>query len=142
MVFCLSDNIYIYIYLGENDIYIYIWGKMPKKAVVSKRPRGSSSTKYDKTRFASMEAEARFNDSVTCRSRLKERGFDIDLENPKIEYFQRIIQSRGWQLFCKHPKVAAMTVVRDFYANAVKNTSTPVVFVRGKQVQYDASMIN
>ena len=34
-----------------------------------------------------MEAEERFNDSVTCRSGLKEQGFDIDVENPKVEYF-------------------------------------------------------
>ena len=35
-----------------------------------------------------------------------------------------------------------MTVVRDFYVNATENTSTPVLFVRGKQVRYDAGTIN
>ena len=35
-----------------------------------------------------------------------------------------------------------MTVVREFYTNEVENTSSQVVFVRGKQVRYDADMIN
>ena len=30
------------------------------------------------------EVEARFNDSVTCRSGLKERGFDLELENYRV----------------------------------------------------------
>ena len=115
---------------------------MPKKAVASKRPRGSSSSKFDKTRFVSAEVEARFNDSVTRRSGLKEQGFDLDVENYRVQYYHRMIESWGWQMFCKHPKAAAMTVVHEFYANAVKNTSTPVVFVRGKHVRYDAGTIN
>ena len=87
---------------------------------------------FYKTRFVSTEAEARFNDSVTRQSGLKEQGFDIDVENPRIEYFQRVIQSRGWQNFCKHPKATTKTVVCEFYAYAAKNTSTDMVFVRGK----------
>ena len=35
-----------------------------------------------------------------------------------------------------------MTIVREFYANAIENTSTPTVFVRGKQVRYDTGTIN
>ena len=35
-----------------------------------------------------------------------------------------------------------MNVVCDINANAAKNTLTPVVFVRGKQVHYDADTIN
>ena len=105
---------------------------MPKKVVASKRPRGSSSSEFDKTRFVSVEAETKFNDSITCRSGLKERGFDIDVENPKVEYFYRVIESRGWQFFCTHPKVASMIVVREFYASAAENTSNLMVFVKGK----------
>ena len=116
---------------------------MTKKTVANKRPRGSSSTEYDKTRFVSAEVEARFNNSVTRWSGLKERGFDINMENSRMEYFQRVIQSRGWQrLFCKHPKAATMIVVREFHANAEENTSTQVVFVKVKQVRYDADTIN
>ena len=60
---------------------------MLKKVVASKRPRGSSSFEFDKTMFVSVEAEARFNDSITHWSGLKERGFDIDVEKPRVEYF-------------------------------------------------------
>ena len=35
-----------------------------------------------------------------------------------------------------------MIVVYEFYTNAAENTSTQVVFVREKQVQYDAGTIN
>ena len=115
---------------------------MPKKAVASKRPWGSSSSEFDKMRFVSVEAEARFNDSVSRRSGLKERVFDIDVENPKVECVQRVIKSKGWQFFCKHPKALAVTIVHEFYMNTAENTSTLVVFVKGKQVHYDASMIN
>ena len=60
---------------------------MPKKAVAIKRPQGSPSFEYDKTRFVSAKTEAKFNESVTRRSGLKELGFDIDVKNPRIEYF-------------------------------------------------------
>ena len=60
---------------------------MPKKVVTIKRPRGSSSSEFDKTRFVSGEVEARFNDSVTRRPRLKEWDFDIKVENPRVKYF-------------------------------------------------------
>ena len=63
---------------------------------------------------------------------MKERGFDLKVENYREQYYQKIIESRGWQMFCKHPKVAAITMVLEFYANVAENTSTPVVFVRGK----------
>ena len=84
--------------------------KMPKKVVASKRPRGSSSFEYDRSRFVSIDPEVRFHNLVTRPLGLKERGFNIDVDNPRIEDFQRIIQSR-----CKHPKVATMTMVRKFF---------------------------
>ena len=59
-----------------------------------------------------------------------------------MEDFQRVIQNRGWQLFCKHPNAAAMTVVREFFANVLAGTSSHIVFVRGKQVKCNAATIN
>ena len=115
---------------------------MPKKVVASKRPRGSSSSEIDAKRFVSVGAEARFHYSATRRSGLKERGFDLDVENPRVESFQRVIESRGWQIFCKHLKATATTVVCEFYMNTAKNTLTQVVFVKDKQVRYDAGTIN
>ena len=59
-----------------------------------------------------------------------------------MEYLRQIIQSRGWQELCKHPKVVAMTVVHEFYANTWDSTPTPMVFVQEKQVRYDAGVFN
>ena len=105
---------------------------MPKKAVASKCPRGSSSSKYDQSRFVFVNVEGQFHASITRCSGIKERGFDIDVKNAKVEDFQRVIQSWRWQLFCKHVNAAAMTVVREFFANALECTSGDTVFVRGK----------
>ena len=64
---------------------------MPKKAIGSKRPRGSSSLNTTGLGFISADVEARFHDSLTRCSRIKERGFDIDVENARVEDFQRFI---------------------------------------------------
>ena len=61
----------------------FLFKKMgPKKTVVHKRPRGSSSSNFDPMRFISADADARFHDSVTQRLGLQEQGFDIDIESP------------------------------------------------------------
>ena len=109
--------------------------KMPKKSVASKFPKGLSASEYDRTQFVSA-------DFVTQRSGIKEWGFDIDVENAQAEDFQRVIHSRVWQLFCKHPKVTAMSVVLKFFVNAVECNSGYTVFVRGKLVRYDVGTIN
>ena len=77
---------------------------------------------------------------MTHCSRIKDRGFDINVENARVENFKRIIQSQGW--LCKHPKATAMIVVHEFFANATESTSNYRVFVRGKQVKYDTRTIN
>ena len=73
--------------------------KMPKKAVASKRSRGLSSSKFDTKRFISAEVKARFIDLVTRRLGLKERGFDLDVENYRVEYSLRVIESRVGRFF-------------------------------------------
>ena len=114
----------------------------PKKSMASKRPRGSSSSNYDRTRFVSADAEGRFHALVTKRLGIKEWGFEIDSENARVEGFHMVIQNQGWQLFCKHPKTVAMTVVREFFANAPEGPSNYKVLVRGKEVKYDTTTIN
>ena len=116
--------------------------QMPKKVVARKHPRGLSSSKYDHSRLVSADAEGRFHASVTRCSGSSEKGIDIDEENTKVEDFQRVIHSRGWQLFCKHPNATAMMVVREFFVNAPECTSRYTVFVRGKQVKHDMATIN
>ena len=115
---------------------------MPKKSIVRKCPQGSSFSDYDRTQFVSIDAEGPFNALVTKQSRIKERRFNINVENARMEDFKRVIHSRKWQLFCNHPNATAMTVVREFFANASEGTSNHLVFVKGKQVKYDAATIN
>ena len=43
---------------------------------------------------------------------------------------------------CKHPNVATMTVVYEFFAKGAEGTSGHTVFFRRKQVKYDAATIN
>ena len=105
---------------------------MPKKVVANKRPRGSSSSDFNHKRFVSADVEARFNDSVTRRSGLREQDFDLDIENPRVECFKRVIKSQGWQMFCKHPKAAAMIVVHKFYMKAWENTPTSMALLSGR----------
>ena len=79
---------------------------------------------------------------MTKRSGIKERGFEIDGENARVEGFHMVIQNRGWQLFCQHPNAAAMMVVCEFFTNAPEGISTHKVFVRGKEVKFDTTTIN
>lgn len=73
------------------------------------------------------EAEARFHNSVTKRVGLKEWGFDVDPHH--FPFICSVIESKGWQKFCKPPNVVAITIVREFYANAKEAVGT-VTLVR------------
>ena len=68
----------------------------PKKSMASKCSHGSSSADYDRFRFVSVDAEGRLYASVIKRSGIKERGFEIDVENAKVEGFYTVIQNREW----------------------------------------------
>ena len=114
----------------------------PKKTTASKRPRASSSTEYDHSRFVAVDAEACFHASVTKRSGIKEWGFELEGENVRTEGFYKTIQDRRWQLFYRHPKAAAMTMVCEFFVNAPEGPIGHKVFVRGKEVKYDSATIN
>ena len=114
----------------------------PKKSTATKRSRPSSSTNYDHSRFISAEAAARFQSSITRRSGIAERGFELVADNARTQIFYNTIRERGWQIFCRPPKAAAMTVVREFFANAQESPTAHKAFVRGKEVKYDSATIN
>ena len=59
----------------------------PKKTTASKCPRASSSMEFDHTWFVSAQAEVRFQASMTKRSGIKERRFDLDRENSRTASF-------------------------------------------------------
>ena len=112
---------------------------MSKNRVAHKRSWGSSSLSFDTKIFVLADVEAWFHNSIKSRAELKERIFELD--SPRLQYFEMIIAQRGWQEFCKHPKVAAMTVVREFYSNALKS-SISITTVRERQVRYNPVTIN
>lgn len=47
----------------------------------------------------------------------------------------------GWGRFTNKPKLALVSIVQEFYANA-KETEGHVVQVRGRAVSYDKAIIN
>ena len=110
-----------------------------KKSTTTKRTRGSSSSTFDNKIFLSTNAKSHFHNSVKKRSCLNERVFEID--SPWLDYFDHIIKQRGWQEFCKQPKVIAMTIVHKFYANTFEGPAS-VATIRERQIQYDFGTIN
>ena len=83
--------------------------------------------------------ETRFHNSIKTRVSLKERGFHLDSSH--LQYFETIIAQRGWQEFCNPPKAVTMTVIREFYANAVESPVSTTI-VKEKQMRYDSTTIN
>ena len=111
---------------------------MPLKKRAHKGQSSSSGT-FDESKFVFAAAYARFQDSVNKRAGLKERGFQVDpICWPDIDY---VITSRQWMKFCQPLGAAAMTVVREFYANA-KEATGYTTLVRGKNVTFNGAAIN
>ena len=106
-----------------------------KKSTATKRAKGSSSSSFEAKRFVSAEVEARFHDLVKRRPGLKEQGFEID--SPHLEYIETIITRRGWQEFCRPPKVATMMVVCEFYVNTFEGPVSATM-ASERQIIYDA----
>ena len=66
---------------------------MSKKSVVHKRWRGaSSSSTFDASQFVSTKVKGRYNESLTKRVRLQERGLQPD--SPYIKHFIMVIEQR------------------------------------------------
>ena len=51
------------------------------------------------------------------------------------------IDANRWEILCEHPEPAVVPIVREFYANG-KEKDDFRVFVRGKWVKFDHTMIN
>ena len=70
------------------------------------------------------------------RSFIKEKGF----HHPD-DFFQKTIEAKGWRALCQPPRPAAMSVVREFYANLASHVLKRVR-VRGVLVDFSAESIN
>ena len=67
---------------------------------------------------------------------LRRRGFIT----PTI-FFRKTIEAKGWRALCQPPRPAAMSVVREFYANLASHVLKKVR-VQGVLVDFSAESIN
>ena len=104
----------------------------------TKRGRASEdlTPNYDVTRFVNEGAADRFGTICKNRSFIKEKGF----HHPE-DFFRKTIAAKGWRALCQPPHPAAMSVVREFYANLASHV-VKKVRVQGVLVDFSAESIN
>ena len=104
----------------------------------TKRGRASEdpTLNFNVTRFVNEGAADRFDTICKNRSFIKEKGF----HHPD-DFFRKTIAAKGWRALCQPPHPAAMSVVREFYANLASHV-VKKVRVRGVLVDLSAESIN
>ena len=111
-------------------------GKRPKLPAKRSRASEASTPAFDASRFANASAADRFSTICKNRSFIKEKGF----HHPD-DFFRKTIEAKGWRALCQPPRPAAMSVVREFYANLASHVLKKVK-VRGVLVDFSAESIN
>ena len=111
-------------------------GKRQKLPAKRSRPSEAPTPAFDASRFANMSAAERFGTICKNRSFIKEKGF----HHPD-DFFRKTIEAKGWRALCQPPRPAAMSVVREFYANLTSHVLKKVR-VRGVLVDFSAESIN
>ena len=87
---------------------------------------------FDLTKFINEDAADRFDTIFKNRSFIKEKGF----HHPD-DFFRKTIAAKGWRALCQPPRLAATSVVRDFYANLASHV-VKKVRVHGVLVDFSA----
>ena len=111
-------------------------GKRQKLPAKRSWPSEVPTPAFDASRFANMSAAERFGTICKNRSFIKEKGF----HHPD-DFFRKTIEAKGWRALCQPPSPAAMSVVREFYANLTSHILKKVR-VRGVLVDFSAESIN
>ena len=111
-------------------------GKRQKLPAKRSRPNEVPTPTFDASRFANMSAAERFGTICKNRSFIKKKGF----HHPD-DFFRKTIEAKGWRALCQPPRPAAMSVVREFYANLASHVLKKVR-VRGVLVDFSAESIN
>ena len=111
-------------------------GKRQKLPAKRSRPSEASTPAFDASRFINESAADRFSTICKNRSFIKEKGF----HHPD-DFFRKTIERKGWRALCQPPRPAAMSVVREFYANLASHVLKKVR-VRGILVDFSAESIN
>ena len=107
--------------------------KLPAKR---SRPSEVPTPAFDASQFANMSVAERFGTICKNRSFIKEKGF----HHPD-DFFRKTIEAKGWRALCQPPRPAAISVVREFYANLASHVLKKVR-VRGVLVDFSAESIN
>ena len=109
-----------------------------RQKLLAKRSRASEAPTpaFDASRFLNLSAVERFGSICKNRSFIKEKGF----HHPD-DFFRKTIEAKGWRALCQPPRPAAMSVVREFYANLASHVLKKVR-VRGVLVDFSAESIN
>ena len=111
-------------------------GKRQKLPAKQSRPSEAPTPTYDVTRFVNASSADRFGTICKNRSFIKEKGF----HHPD-DFFRKTIAAKGWRALCQPPHPAAMSVVREFYANLASHVLKKVQ-VRDVLVDFSAESIN
>ena len=111
-------------------------GKRQKLPTKRGRSGEGPTPNYDVTRFVNEGAADRFGTICKNRSFIKEKGF----HHPD-DFFRKTIAAKGWRALCQPPHSAAMSVVRELYANLASHV-VKKVRVSGVLVDFSADSIN
>ena len=111
-------------------------GKRQKLPAKRSRASEAPTPTFDASRFVNASAADRFSTICKNRSFIKEKGF----HHPD-DFFRKTIEAKGWRALCQPPRPAAMSVVREFYANLASHVLKKVR-VRGVLVDFSAESIN
>lgn len=113
-----------------------------KYITASKRLPGSSSSskaKFDNKKIVSKTAFKRFEDCLIRKTLAPKRGFSPTPGMDGNMYTQINVRNRFE--FVNHPSVVVISIVREFYANAIKHQNGRV-FAHGKRVSFSPKAIN
>ena len=107
----------------------------------TKRKRTAEHEKKGETKeekyFVSPKAQGLWNRQLADKGFLEERGL-----GKLISPFAKLIEKRGWGLFCEHKAPCFAALAREFYVNMVENRDDNIVFVRGVWVSFGHKRIN
>ena len=113
----------------------------PTQQERNKKRAEKSTTKQaknaeDNKAFISDEAYSFWKENLSDKDFIGERGFSTF-----ISPFAKIIEKRGWNMFCKHQPSSYVTVVREFYSNMI-DMKEDAVYVREVWVPMGHERIN